>query len=92
MRDRRSCRRLVWNDDYVVNSEETELIRIATVERGLRTLDDVATFVGDELLTRDSRCACFADGFGMFRHWYAADVARLLERLNSVAVTMTSCP
>jgi hypothetical protein len=85
MRDIRSCRRLVWNDDYPVKSEEEQLIRTAIVDRGLRTVHEVAKFVGDELFTRDMRETCPMRGLGVIRHWYVTDIRRLLKRLEGIA-------
>jgi hypothetical protein len=86
MRDVRSCGRLVWNDNYVPDSEETQLIRSAIVERGLCGVDAVARFVGEELFHRDTRTTIPTAGFGIVRHWYMADIRRLLKRLEGIAV------
>jgi hypothetical protein len=86
MRDRRSYGRLVWNDNYVADTEETELIRTAIVERGLCGVDAVGRFVGEELFNRDTRATIPTAGFGIVRHWYVADIKRLLKRLEGIAV------
>ena len=85
MRDDRSCRRLVWNHHYLPKSEEEELIRTAIVDRDLRTVGEVASFVGEALFERDTRAMCAMGGLGVIRHWYVADIARLLTRLEGVA-------
>jgi len=85
MRDARSCRRLVWNDHYSTTSEEEELIKTAIVDRRLQTVAEVASFVGDELFRRDTRAICAMGGLGVIRHWYVADIERLLRRLEGVA-------
>ena len=72
MRDTKSCRRLVWNDHYSATSEEEELIRAAIVDRGLRTVAEVASFVGDELFNRDTRALGAMGGLGVIRHWSPA--------------------
>ena len=92
MRDTKSCERLLWNDSYLPRSEETVLIRAAIVERGLRTRADVANAVAEELWRRDCRGASSLDGFGIFRHWYVADIRRLLDRLEGSALTIERAP
>jgi hypothetical protein len=86
MRDARSCRRLVWNHNYLPKSEEEELIRTAIVDRDLRTVDEVASFVGEALFERDTRETCPMGGLGVIRHWYVTDIERLLKRLEGIAV------
>jgi len=85
MRDATSCRRLEWNYRYLPKSEEEELIRTAIVDRDLRTVDEVASFVGEALFRHDTRRTCPLGGLGVIRHWYVAHIARLLTRLEGVA-------
>lgn len=86
MRNGASCDRLEWNETYVADTEETMLIRSAIVHHGLHAVDDVVTFVAETLFERDCRHASPLDGFGIFRHWYVAEVGRLVERLRGIAV------
>jgi hypothetical protein len=92
MRDLRSCERLIWNDTYIADTEETALIRTAIVARGLRTREAIANAVAEELFARDCRRTCYMDGFGFFRHWYVAGVKRLLERLEGTAIVVERAP
>jgi hypothetical protein len=92
MRDTKSSERLIWNEKYPADREETALIRTAIVERGLRTRDAVANAVADELFARDCRTTSYLDGFGIFRHWYVADIRRLLDRLEGTAIFSERAP
>jgi hypothetical protein len=86
MRNGASCDRLEWNETYVADTEETLLIRSAIVDQGLHAVHDVVTFVAEMLFKRDCGQASPLDGFGIFRHWYVAEVERLVERLRGTAV------
>ena len=92
MRDTRSCERLIWNDSYTPQTEESALIRAAIVERGLRTRDEVASAVAEELFRRDCRRTSYLDGFGFFRQWYVAGVNRILDALEGTAFTVDRAP
>lgn len=88
MRETAPEERVMWNAGFTPDSEETELVRRAIVDLGLRTREAVARAVAEELFARDCRRAGGMDGFGVFRAWYVAGVNRLLDRLDGSAIVI----
>ena len=70
--------------------EDSELVRVAIVERGITVYGSLLAAIAEQLFARDNACVGSIADIGFFRPWYTLPARRLLARLDGTLIRVGS--
>jgi hypothetical protein len=82
----RDAEPVVWLGGPRGADEESEIVRVAIVERRIERYGPLVTEIAERLFARDNRCVGGIADVGFFREWYTGPARRLLARLDGTLI------